>query len=138
MSSRINIEEYALRLAEVAALRSEDPDRKVGAVALTDENRVIAVAYNGLAAGYRTDSYWWSDRNFRRFFMLHAEQNLCSLFRRGDAKLVAVTHMPCSHCITMLIAHGVQQVIYRNDYETDDGAIEVAKYYGTRLEQKKG
>ena len=41
--NRITWEEYAIRLAEVAMLRSEDI-RQVGACALDHENRVIGVA----------------------------------------------------------------------------------------------
>ena len=50
--SRLSIPEYAMALAEVASLRSEDPFRKVGAAALDADNRVIATAYNGLAPGF--------------------------------------------------------------------------------------
>jgi len=133
--TRISIEEYALRLAEVAALRSEDPDRKVGAVALSDENRVIATSYNGLPKGYVANEEFWKDRDYRRVFLIHAEQNLCSLFQRGEATLVAVTHCPCSSCLMLLIAHGVSQVIYREVYETDDFAPKLAAHYGMRLER---
>ena len=43
--------EYALEIARVASLRSEDPHRKVGACALNHQNMVIGVGYNGLASG---------------------------------------------------------------------------------------
>ena len=46
---RIALPEYAMALAHVASLRSEDPYRKVGAVAIDFSNRVIGTAYNGLA-----------------------------------------------------------------------------------------
>ena len=49
--SRLSIPEYAMALAHVASLRSEDPFRKVGAVAFDFSNRVIGTAYNGLAPG---------------------------------------------------------------------------------------
>jgi len=44
---RISWEEYALRMAQVASMRSEDRFKKVGACALDINNRVIGVAYNG-------------------------------------------------------------------------------------------
>ena len=53
---RLSIPEYAMALAEVASLRSEDPFRKVGAAALDWDNRVIATAYNGLAPGFDAPS----------------------------------------------------------------------------------
>ena len=44
--ARISIPQYAMALAQVASLRSEDPFRKVGAVAIDHANRVIGTAYN--------------------------------------------------------------------------------------------
>jgi dCMP deaminase len=41
-----------MALAHFASLRSEDPSRKVGAVAIDFDNRVFGTAYNGLARGY--------------------------------------------------------------------------------------
>ena len=42
-----------MTLAHAAALRSEDPYRKVGAAALDADNRVIGTAYNGLYPGFK-------------------------------------------------------------------------------------
>ena len=110
-SGRIEIPQYAMALARVAALRSEDPFRKVGAVALDWDNRVIGAAYNGLAPGYDAPEGFWSDRDARQRFMLHAEINLCSLFKRGEAKLVASTTMPCTACMQTLCAYGIEQIV---------------------------
>src|SRR6187549_119272 len=100
-SGRISIPAYAMALAHVASLRSEDPFRKVGAVAIDHANRVIGTAYNGLAPGFDAPPGFWQDREARRKFMLHAEVNLCSLFIRGAVRLVAVTTKPCSACMQM-------------------------------------
>ena len=48
--------EYALQIAAVASLRSEDPHRKVGACALNHQNMVVGVGYNGLASGKKRRS----------------------------------------------------------------------------------
>ena len=85
---RLSIPEYVMALAHVAALRSEDPYRKVGAAALDADNRVIGTAYNGLFPGYDAPPEFWASRNERQKFMLHAEINLCSLFKRGEARIV--------------------------------------------------
>ena len=39
--------EYALSLAQTAATRSEDPYYKVGACALSADNKVLGLGYNG-------------------------------------------------------------------------------------------
>jgi dCMP deaminase len=131
---RISIPEYAMGLAHVASLRSEDPWRKVGAVAIDFSNRVIGTAYNGLAPGFDPPTGFWDDREARRKYMLHAEVNLCSLFTRGAVRLVAVTTQPCSSCMQMLCAYGIQEVYYRDVYEASE-AVAIARMYGVRLEQ---
>ena len=132
--SRLSIPEYAMALAEVASLRSEDPFRKVGAAALDADNRVIATAYNGLAPGFDAPSGFWDDREGRQKFMLHAEVNLCSLFKRGEAKLVATTTMPCTSCMQTLCAYGIKEIYFREIYKESD-APAIAKVYGIKLEQ---
>lgn len=122
--SRLTIPQYAMALAHVASLRSEDPFRKVGAVAFDFDNRVIGTAYNGLAPGFNAASEFWDDRNDRRKFMIHAEVNLCSLFTRGNVKLIACTTKPCTSCMQMLCAYGVKEIYFRDEYpESEADAI---------------
>lgn len=133
-ASRLSMPEYAMALAHVASLRSEDPFRKVGAVAIDFDNRVIGTAYNGLAPGYNADPDFWADRDARRKYMLHAEVNLCSLFTRGNVRLVACTTKPCTSCMQMLCAYGVKEVYFREDYPESE-ADAIAKRYGIQLGQ---
>lgn len=133
-AGRLSIPQYAMALAHVASLRSEDPYRKVGAAALDFDNRVIGTAYNGLAPGYNPPASFWDDREARQKFMLHAEVNLCSLFRRGEAKIVATTTMPCTACMQTLCAYGIKEIYYRDIYQVSD-APEIAALYQVKLEQ---
>ena len=130
MTNRISWEEYALRLADVASLRSPDPFVKVGACALDSNNRVIGVAYNGLASGVEVLEDFWKNRDNRRPFMIHAEVNLLSLFRRGECRLLACTLLPCSSCASAIVAHGIKHVVYKDTYFRDDKAIEIFKFNG--------
>lgn len=133
-ADRLSIPQYAMALAHVASLRSEDPFRKVGAAALDHDNRVIGTAYNGLAPGYNAPVEFWADREARQKFMLHAEVNLCSLFRRGEARIVATTTMPCTACMQTLCAYGIKEIYYQEVYQTSD-APEIAALYGVKLVQ---
>ena len=123
-----------MALAHVASLRSEDPYRKVGAAALDHDNRVIGTAYNGLAPGYDAPEGFWDDRDKRQKYMLHAEVNLCSLFKRGEARVIATTTMPCTACMQTLCAYGVEEIYYEEVYKASD-AEEIAKTYGVKLKQ---
>lgn len=129
---RLAIPQYVMALAHVAALRSEDPYRKVGAAALDKDNRVIGTAYNGLFPGFDAPEGFWASRDERQKFMLHAEINLCSLFKRGEAKVVACTTMPCTSCMQALCAHGVKTIYYGEDYAASQ-APAIAAMYGVEL-----
>jgi dCMP deaminase len=133
-SDRLSIPKYAMALAHVASLRSEDPYRKVGAAALDHDNRVIGTAYNGLAPGFDPPAGFWDDRAARQKFMLHAEVNLCSLFRRGEARIVATTTMPCNACMQTLCAYGIREIYFRDIYHESD-APEIAALYRVKLER---
>lgn len=133
---RISFDEYAINLAIQASSRSEDMYRKVGAVALNKENGVIAIAYNGTPSGYVMPEDLASDRDRRRPFMIHAETNLCALFKRGEVETVAVTCCPCSDCFRNLIASGVKRVIYKDDY-TDFVTSEIASIYSPFIKLEK-
>jgi dCMP deaminase len=129
MKDRLSWDVYALRLAEVAALRSEDPYVQVGSCALDHNNRVLGVAYNGLAPGTTASDYFWADRDGRRPYILHSETNLLSLFKRGEGRLLACTLLPCSACARQIIAHGIKRVVYRDVYTKDVSALDIFKFY---------
>lgn len=130
--NRLPIPQYVMALAHVAALRSEDPYRKVGAAALDKDNRVIGTAYNGLFPGFQAPEGFWASRDERQKYMLHAEINLCSLFKRGEARIVACTTMPCTSCMQALCAHGVKTIYYGEDYSASQ-APAIAALYGVEL-----
>ena len=78
---------------------------------------IIGTAYNGLFPGFDAPEGFWASRDDRQKFMLHAEINLCSLFKRGEAKIVACTTMPCTSCMQALCAHGVKTIYYGEDIQ---------------------
>ena len=134
-SNRVTWEEYALRLANVAALRSEDPWHKVGACALDSNNKVLSLGYNGLAQGKDAPANFWDDRDARRPYMIHAEANCLSLFKAGRCKVLAVTLLPCSYCATMIAAYKIPNVIYGDTYELDKKALEIFNFYDIKYKQ---
>jgi len=127
--SRLGWDEYALNLAWVASLRSEDPYRKVGACALDYQNRVLGVSYNGIKSGVNVPSEFWLDRDKRRPYMIHAESNLLSLFKKGECKTIALTCAPCAACATLIVANDVKKVVYLDEYEKDVKGIDIIKFY---------
>ena len=131
---RLSFKKYAMVLAYASKLRSPDPWRQVGSVALNYENRVIGTAYNGLMPGFDEPEDFWRDRDARQKYIIHSETNLLSLFSRGEAKIVACTTLPCTSCMQNLCAHNIKEVYYDEDYPLSE-AKKIAEMYGIVLEQ---
>lgn len=130
---RISWEEYALDVATTASKRSQDPYVKVGACAIDSSNMILAVGYNGLAAGKDVPNLFWSDRESRRPYMIHAETNCLSMCKKSEVSLIAVTLLPCSSCATLIASYGIKKVVYRKEYDKDLLAKEIFKFYNIEL-----
>ena len=126
---RISWEQYALSIAQTASSRSEDRYVKVGACALNSERMVVSVGYNGLASGKDVSYDFWRNRDHRRKFMIHAEVNCLSLFKKGEAEMLATTLLPCSSCATLIASYGISKVVYKDVYERDTQALEIFDFY---------
>lgn len=132
--NRASFTDVALATAKVWALRSEDPFKKVGCCILNREGRVLSVGYNGLPSKFNPKEGFWDDRDSRRKYILHAEINALSLIKRTDEPYVlACTLLPCSSCATAIIAHGIKNIVYLENYEPDQNALEIFKYYGVNI-----
>jgi deoxycytidylate deaminase len=131
---RLSWEETAIRLAfNIADYRSEDPYVQVGAVIIKNDNSII-LGYNGAPPHIDID---WSNRDERRDRVIHAEANALDNIHYGEAKLMAVTALPCKVCVVKLAQKGVKKVFYR--YELDgyenDKSKQLAKEFGIELIQ---
>ncbi len=133
MLQRVSWEEYALSLAKCARIRSEDVYKQVGACALSYNNRVLGLAYNGLKSGVNVDEEFWVDREKRRPYMVHAETNLLSLFKRDECKILAVTLLPCDSCARMIAAWNIPTVVYEEEYEHSKQTKDIFKFYDINL-----
>ena len=63
--------------------------------------------------------------------VLHAEQNalakLAKSTESGDGATMFVTHAPCLDCAKLIFQSGINSVLYRNSYRSDDGINFLAK-----------
>jgi dCMP deaminase len=116
------------------SLRSEDSFKKVGCCILNKKGRVLSVGYNGLPSKFKPSRGFWSNRDLRRKFILHAEINALSLLKLNDEPYILVsTLLPCSSCATSIIAHGIKNVVYLEKYNLDQNALDIFKFYGINL-----
>ena len=128
--NRKSWEETALILAEtIADCRSQDPYIQVGACAVLQDNSV-SLGYNGPPPKIEID---WSDRDSRLSRVIHAEVNALRSVGPGQCKFLAVTLLPCRNCMTFIASKGVKRIVFRDVYERDQLAFDLAKEFGIEL-----
>jgi len=133
-TNRISWEEYALRLAEVAALRSEDPRTKVGCCLLRHDHTIASIGYNGAPAGVQIE---WNNREEKHKRVIHAEVNALRMIKPNECYLAAITHSPCNDCLKSLAAYGIKKVVFSTRYKFSDeySPIEIGKDLGIEVIQ---
>ena len=118
--SRPTWNEYFKQIVEVTAKRSSCERLKVGCL-LVKDNRIVAQGYNGFLPGC---SHFSIVRNGHEQSTVHAEQNaITDCAKRGVSCLGStayITHYPCIICCKLLIASGIKEIKYINDYKNDE------------------
>jgi dCMP deaminase len=120
MNSRPTWDEYFKNIVSIASTRSPCERLKVGCLLVRD-NRIIAQGYNGFLPGREHKSIVRDDHEQAT---IHAEQNaICDCAKRGvscDNTTAYITHYPCLICTRLLLASGVKEIKYINDYKNDE------------------
>ena len=128
----MNWQQYALSLAKVASLKSKDPFVKVGCALLRHDNTIASLGYNGFPTGMLED---YSNRDERRKFVIHAEQNSLRFIKPNECYLAATTLLPCNNCLKSLASYGIKKVIYEKIYDKDPSSLDLAEKFGIELIQ---
>lgn len=131
--TRPSFEQVYLELARTLAGRSTCRRLQVGTVITsTDFRKVLAIGYNGNAAGLHNGCDRDEPGNCG---CLHSEENAvinCDAPRFIE-KVVFVTHLPCVACAKRLINLGnVRKVFYDQDYRIKD-SIELLRSVGIEV-----
>jgi dCMP deaminase len=107
---------------------------KVGAL-LVKKNRIISTGYNGVPSGMEHCDKQFSviDKNredfmkihgeFSRLYELHAEQNAIVFAGKNGVNTensdLYITTAPCSNCAKLIVAAGIKNVYYIDNYDRD-------------------
>lgn len=113
-------DEYFKEIVQVTAKRSSCERLHVGCI-LVKENRIIAQGYNGFLPGCPHQSII---RDNHEQSTVHAEQNtIADCAKRTVSCLGAsafITHYPCINCCKILLASGIKEIKYIEDYKNDE------------------
>tara|TARA_B110001452_G_scaffold203329_1_gene173353 strand:+ start:348 stop:755 length:408 start_codon:yes stop_codon:yes gene_type:complete len=112
-------EDYFKKILIATKERSACERLQVGCL-LVKDNRIISQGYNGFLPGLPHQSIV---RNNHEQATVHAEQNaICDCARRGvscEGATAYITHYPCIICTRLLLAAGIKEIKYINDYKND-------------------
>ncbi len=120
VDNRPTWDEYFKKIVLATKERSACERLQVGCL-LVKDNRIISQGYNGFLPGCPHESIV---RNNHEQATVHAEQNaLCDCAKRGaccNGSTAYVTHYPCIICARLLLASGIREIKYLEDYKNDD------------------
>lgn len=130
-----NWNERFIELATLIGSWSKDPSRKIGAVIVDKDNRIVSTGFNGFARNILDDQMRLNDKDTKRSLMLHAEENAI-LYAKQDltnCKLYISGLPPCIHCASMIIQSGIKTVYFKNLREDKS----VSEFWQKNLETSK-
>jgi dCMP deaminase len=137
---------YFMRLADLAALRSNCMKRRVGCV-IVKQARVIATGYNGTPRHLtncnqggcpRCNSSQGSGTGLATCLCLHAEENAlleAGRDRIGNESILYCNTCPCLTCSIKIVQSGIKEVVYAQSYSMDDASHKVMSNAGIILRQ---
>jgi deoxycytidylate deaminase len=115
--------------AEEIASKSPDPYKKVGIIAFDEDDNLVTFGFNHAGKTVGPDHPFWINRETRRPFMTHAEQDLVRTLRGRKPHSVVITLFPCTSCVSLLASIGVKEIYYKEVYDKDLLALAVAVHY---------
>lgn len=118
--SRPSWDEYFKEIVQVTAKRSPCERLQVGCILVRD-NRIVSQGYNGFLPGCKHQSIV---RDGHEQATVHAEQNaIADCAKRGvscEGCTAYITHYPCIICCRILLAAGIKNIKYINNYHNDE------------------
>jgi len=118
--SRLTFDQMFKKILLATAERSPCHRLQVGCVLVKDK-RIISQGYNGFLPGAAHKSVV---RNNHEQATVHAEQNaICDCAKRGvscEEATAYITHYPCIICTRLLLASGIKEIKYLEDYKNDE------------------
>jgi len=107
---------YFCEIVKLTATRSSCNRLQVGCI-LVLNNRIVSQGYNGHLPNCPHESVM---ENGHEIATIHAEQNaLIDCAKRGvscNGCIAYITHYPCVNCAKLLLAAGIKEIFYINDY----------------------
>jgi dCMP deaminase len=137
---RPSFDEMYMAIAQIVSLRSTCLRGKIGAVIVKD-TRIVSIGYNGAPSKLGQCDEFGCIKDTERggcIRTIHAEQNAIAYAARVGIPLegstLYVTMSPCIDCAKLIIATGIEKVIYKEKYRKGY-AVDYLEVSGIKLQQ---
>jgi dCMP deaminase len=142
-------DEYFIKIAQVASMRSNCIKRKVGAVIVRDK-RIVSTGYNGTPRKTkncnqggcpRCNSLASSGTRLEECLCSHAEENAITQAAYHGTSVrdgsLYTTFAPCLMCSKMIINSGIIDVIFNVDYPLNETSFHLFEQAGVKIRQHR-
>ena len=147
--SRIEFDDWVMKIADIVKERSTCVSAQVGAVIVKDKH-IISTGYNGAASGaehcidngfcLRRKMGFKHGEGYEFCKAGHAESSAidkCAKYGIScNSATIYVTEFPCIFCMIRIINSGIKKVIYKGNYMIDQ-SLKLAKESGIELVKYK-
>jgi dCMP deaminase len=135
--NRISWTEYFSDLCKLVSKRSPCERLQVGCVLVKDD-RIIATGYNGFLPNAPHQSIVVDNHEQAT---IHAEQNcIADCAKRGvetAGSVAYITHYPCINCYKILLASGIKEINYIEDYKNNEIIEQINKNLHVKINKIK-
>lgn len=146
--NNINWDEYFMGIAMLSAMRSKDPNTKVGACIVDDNHKVVSIGYNGMPTGCDETKLSWNKGeglDSKYLYVCHAEFNAILNTRNGAVLrgcTLYVTLFPCNECTKAIIQTGIKELVFLDnkykDTTTTQASLKMLELAGVKLRHYEG
>lgn len=129
----ITWDEYFMGVAQLAALRSKDPNTQVGACIVSQDNKILSMGYNGFPLGCSDDEFPWGREgepyDNKYFYTTHSELNAILNYRGGslEGSRLYVTLFPCNECAKAIIQSGIRKVVFSDNKYANTPSVRASR-----------
>ena len=144
----ISWDQYFMGIALLSAMRSKDPNTKVGACIVDNDNKVVSIGYNGMPRKIDESKISWNKGeglDSKYLYVCHAEFNAILNTRNGSSLkgcTLYVTLFPCNECTKAIIQTGIKEVVYLDNKYEDQTTTKASRLMlelaGVKIRQYKG
>jgi dCMP deaminase len=123
---RITWDESYMEMVNLIARRGTCPRKKVGAIIVDKQKRIISSGYNGAPRGMphctEVGCMIVKENDIEHCIRaIHAELNaLLQAGRKAEGCTLYCTTLPCPKCYKPCIQAGIERIVYQEDYNRQD------------------